>query len=60
MLTFFPDITFGFVPDAYVINESEQQVIFNVTLVMGTLVRDVVIEFFTEDGSALGNCLRRK
>ena len=54
-LVFSADMIFGFVPDAYSIDESGQQVIFNVTLVMGTLVRDVEIEFFTEDGSALGN-----
>ena len=47
-------MTFGFDPATYMINESEQRVVFNVTLVSGVLVRDIEIEFFTEDGSAIG------
>ena len=48
---------FGFVLDAYVINENERWVVFSVSLISGTFTGEVSIEFFTEDGSGLGQSL---
>ena len=51
-LTYSTGLTFGFVPNSYTVNEVQQEVVFNVFLISGTLTREVVIRFFTEDGSA--------
>ena len=45
---------FGFNPNTYTIDESEEKIVFIVSLVSGVLLRNVEIEFFTEDGSAEG------
>ena len=47
------EFTFGFVPDTYSIDEAEMQVVFNVSLISDILNRDVVIRFYTENGTAL-------
>ena len=49
----FAELIFGFVPDTYSIDEAEKEVVFSVSLINGTLTRDVVIRFFTEDGTAI-------
>ena len=51
---FFSELIFGFVPSAISVNESEGLVVFNVQLISGILSREIVIEFFSEDGSAEG------
>lgn len=48
------EVTFGFVPDTYTVSENERWVVFSVSLVSGILTKEVVIEFFTEDGSGSG------
>lgn len=44
----------GFDPDVYDVDESGKHVTFNVTHLSGMLNRDVVVEFFTEDGTGQG------
>ena len=48
-------VIFGFVPSAIYVDESAGQVEFNVELIDGIIhIREIAIEFFTEDGSAQG------
>ena len=41
-------------PSVIRVDESEEQVEFNVMLISGVISRDIVIEFFSEDGTAQG------
>jgi hypothetical protein len=44
----------GFNPDQYIVDESDGSVNFTVAVLSGELTFDIVVEFFTEDGSAEG------
>ena len=55
LFVFLIGLTVGFVPESYAVDESKQHVVFNITVVSGIVVRNVEIEFFTTDESALGN-----
>ena len=55
LVIFYAELIFGFIPDTYTVNENERWVTFNVSLVSGSLTREVIIDFFTQDGSGLGN-----
>lgn len=48
------DITIGFDPGSYTVDEDEGFSNFMVVLVHGILARDIVAEFYTESGSAIG------
>ena len=48
------DITIGFDPASYTVNEDDGFAIFMVVLVRGTLAKEVVVKFYTESGSAIG------
>ena len=50
----FAVVIIGFVPDEYQVNEAEGVVTFRIELITGVLDKDLVVEFFTEDGSAEG------
>jgi hypothetical protein len=47
----------GFNPDQYTVDESDGSVNFTVAVLSGELELAVVVEFFTEDGSAEGRTL---
>ena len=54
-LTFFHTVVvIGFQPDQYTVDEGAGSVNFTVLVIDGELDFDVVVEFFTEDGSAQG------
>ena len=55
-MLFFAELIFGFAPDTYSIDEAEKEVVFSVSLINGTLAREVAIQFFTEDGTAFCTC----
>ena len=44
----------GFVDTAETLGESAGQVILNVALLLGSLERDVFVDFTTQDGTAVG------
>jgi hypothetical protein len=48
------DVVIGFSPDQYTVDESDGSVTYTVALLSDELAFDVVVEFFTEDGSAEG------
>ena len=48
------DAIIGFVPDVYTVTEGGI-VNFNVTVISGTLNRNIVVEFFTSEGDATGS-----
>jgi hypothetical protein len=48
------DVVIGFNPDQYTVDESDGSVNFTVAVLSGELAFDVVVKFFTEDGSAEG------
>ena len=50
----------GFQPDQYTVDEDAGSVNFTVVVIDGELGFDVVVEFFTEDGSAQGMYIRKK
>ena len=50
-------VTIGFEPDSYTAREDEGPITFTVTLLDGTLGRDVEVTFTTVDGSAVGEHL---
>ena len=47
-------VVIGFQPDQYTVDEGAGSVNFTVLVIDGQLDFDVVVEFFTEDGSAQG------
>ena len=47
-------VVIGFQPDQYTVDEGAGSVNFTVLVIDGELDFDVVVEFFTEDGSAQG------
>ncbi len=58
-LTFSSELIIGFDSDSYTVSESDGTVSFIVRILSGTIdgrtpSSDVVVEFFTGDGSALG------
>ena len=50
----FPAVTIGFDPDSYTVTEDDGPITFTVTVLDGTLGRDVEVTFTTEDGIAIG------
>ncbi len=52
------EITVGFVPASYSINEGEGEVNFMIEVISGVISADleVELEFYTESGSAQGMC----
>ena len=50
----YPVVIIGFVPDTYQVHEAEGVVTFMIELITRVLDKYIVVEFFTEDGSAEG------
>ena len=53
-MSVFAGVVIGFVPDQYSANEVDGFITFRMELLIGVLVEDVVVEFYTESGSAEG------
>ena len=54
LIFFHTVVVIGFQPDQYTVDEGAGSVNFTVLVIDGELDFDVVVEFFTEDGSAQG------
>jgi hypothetical protein len=52
MLNFLPDVTIGFYPAEYFVNETDGSISFTVQVLAGQLTRTVSVEFFTQNGTA--------
>lgn len=51
----YTDVTIGFDPDMYSVNEGDGSVTLFVSVLSGELDREVLIVFTTQDGTAIGN-----
>ena len=54
LIIFHTVVVIGFQPDQYTVDEGADSVNFTVVVIDGELDFDVVVEFFTKDGSAQG------